>query len=430
MSLLSSALQNSALIMALYVAIVILQALAFAGRRRSVLAVGLINHSGLVGLAALLAVPLISPFSVDGWRLFAALVIELFCAAVFVVAALRIVKFLRVHAQFVADRPMVWLLLAKAVFFVLNYVAADGQYGIFSDDSRIDFLVTSPSISKTRYLDELIDFVLLVNVGARCLKMRRVRLFDLAVVLAVVAFGLLTGSKGSTILLTAYALLFLYAAFPTAFAWKTKAAIAGLLAVIIVGYVYLLSELLQIDVGDLINLTLARVILSADARLMALDPGVTRHVLSHVHGGLLAELFRGAARLYGVTVAEYSMGVYQFEQELGTLNYVGSTSQLTALFLTYGGDGWLGGFSVVAVVALATLKFFSVFLRSGSPALAWVSAAALYQLNATLAQGFEAYVQLLPICVVLVLVLWAIQSVQLRRRRRRPAGRALAGAAL
>ena len=429
MSVLTSALQNSALILALYVAILILQALAFAGRRRSVLTIGLINNSGLIGLAALLAVPLISPFPVDGLRLFTAVVIELFCAGVFMVAGLRIVKFLRTHARFMADRPMVWLLLAKAVFFVLNYVASEGQYGIFSDDSRIDFLVTSPLISRTRYLDELIDFVLLVNVGARCLRMRSVRLFDLAVVLAVNAFGLLTGSKGSSILVTGYAVLFLYAAFPMAFAVRTKAAIAGLLVVIIVGYVYLLSELLQIDVGDLINLTLARVIFSADARLMALDPGVTQHVLSHVHGGLLAELFRGVARLFGVTVAESAMGVYQFEQELGTTNFVGSTSQLTALFLTYGGDGWLGGFSIVAAVALATLKFFSFFLKCRSPALAWVSAAALFNLNATLAQGFESYVQLLPICVVLILVLWAIQSVPLRRRRRRPAVLTLAGTA-
>src|SRR5450631_1118247 len=359
MSLLTSALQNSALIMAYFAAIVVLQGLAFARQRKRVFAIGVINHAGLVGMAALLAVPIIAPFPVDGLKFLMAIMIELFCTIVFLFTGLRIVKFLKVSAKFVADRPIMWLLLAKAVFFSMNYVASGGQYGIFSDDSRIDFLVTSPTISKTRYLDGLIDFIVLCNVGARCLSTRKIRAFDITVVLMISAFGLLTGSKGGTILLTAYALLFLYAAFPKVFSFKTKAVIAGLLLSMLVGYVYLLSELLQIDAGDLINLSLARVILSADARLMAMDPSVTQHVLSQPHGSLLAELFRGVSRLFDVPVAAYSMGIYQFEQELGTSNYVGSTSQLAALFVTYGGDFWILDFVIVAAVVLSASWLFS-----------------------------------------------------------------------
>lgn len=407
MSLLSTALSHPGWILALLALSLALLPVPFRRPAGPVVALGVINQGAMFGLASLLALPIISPIPIDTVKLLAAIAIELFCAMLFVVSGLRVVRFIRSRQAIVGDRVVLLLLLAKVGFFVLNYVAADGQYGIFSDDSRIDFLTLSPTISKTRYLDGLIDFIVLLNLGARCLSTRHVRLFDFAGVLAINLFGFLTGSKGGTLLLMAYGMLFLYAAFPKAFSIRIKAIAGVTLAVTILVYVVFLSSVLQLPLDDLVNLSLARFVLSADARIMSFDPNVTSYVLAQPHGTLLAELFRGASRAVGVRVAEYAMGVSQFEAEFGTSNFVGSTSQLSALFVTYGGDFWLGEFLVVAGVALAAFKFFSACLRSTSPALAWAAAASLYQLSSTLPQSFDSYVQLLPICLTVVLFFWA-----------------------
>ncbi|MEP7300804.1 MAG: hypothetical protein ABI699_04690 [Caldimonas sp.] len=421
MSQLSAALFHSTLIWALLVASLALLPLLFRRPAGRIVVLGVIDQGAMFGLAALLALPIISPFPIDPFKLIPAIAIELFCILLFVVSGLRIVRFMRSRKAIVDDRAIALLILAKLGFFALNYAAAGGQYGIFSDDSRIDFLTLSPTISKTRYLDGLIDFVVLLNVGARCISARRVRLFDAAAVLAINAFGFLTGSKGGTLLLMAYAMLFLYVAFPKAFSSRTKAIIVAILVFMIFAYMVFLSTVLQVTLEELLNLSLARFVLSADARIMSFDPNVTSYVLSQPHGTLLAELFRGVSRAIGAPVAEFTMGIYQFEAELGTSNFVGSTSQLSALFVTYGGDFWLGEFMVVAGVVLAAFKLFSMCLQSRSPALAWAAAASLYQLNTTLPQGFEAYVQLLPICVIVVLVFWAFRRRLARRRPDPPA---------
>ncbi|MGB9150207.1 MAG: hypothetical protein WCB36_08160 [Burkholderiales bacterium] len=415
MSLLTAALQSSLLIVTIYSALIMLLALT-ARKRGQIVALALINHAGLFGLAALLAIPVISPFHTNYLTLSLAILAELFCVYIFFLSGIGVVNFLKSRASAISDRQVVILFVAKALFFAINYFAAGGQYGIFSDDSRIDFLVTSPTLSKTRYLDGLIDFIILLGVGIRYTSLKRIRLRDLSIILAINGFGLLTGSKGSTLLLTVYVMLFVYAAFPLAFSSKVKLNIICFFSALVFGYVYILSDILEVTIEALINLSLARFILSADARLMAFDPNISQYVLSQPHGALLAELFRGPAKMLGIPVAEFSIGVYQFQAELGTTNYVGSTGQLIALLVTYGDDFWLGEFIVVASLALFTYKLFSTSLKSRAPGLAWLSAASLYQLSATLAQGYEAYVQLLPICIVVIMLFWG-SNIMMQKKR-------------
>jgi hypothetical protein len=364
----------------------------------------------MYGFAALLMIPYLSPYPTSAFDLARALLIEGFCVAVFLWTSLKIVDYLRSTASYISRKQLLFLIGLKGMFFAANYYASGGQYGVFSNDSRIDYLALSPFISKTRYFDGLIDFVILLGVGICWIKLKDRFWFGVIAVCAVNLFGLLTGSKGGTLLLTAYAVLLLYAAFPSAFSIRVKTSLVLLLLMFVSAYISVLSSLLVVELDDLLSLSLVRFVLAADARLMAFDPDVTGYVLSHPHGSLLAELFRGAARAIGVPVAEFSMGVYQFEAELGTTNYVGSTSQLTALFVTYGRGSWVPEFLLVALLVLSVSRLLVGLLKSRHPGLAWLGAASAYQLNASLAQGFEAYVQLLPICIVLLLVIWGAQQ--------------------
>jgi len=412
MSTLESAFHNYGLIVSIYVTMLILCALIF--RRRYLVVLAIINFRGIGGLAAILAIPLISPFQIDYLSLFTAIFIEVFCAAVFMLAGIRIIKFLRSSAKVISDQKMILLLLAKTVFFMLNYVAADGQYGIFSDDSRIDFLRISPILSRTMYLDMIIDFTVLLSVGLRCLSAKRIRWRDFGILLALISLNYLTGSKGATFMNIFFVVLFLYSALPHAFSFVSKTRAIRILcsfAIIFFVYTYQLSIEHQVSIWEQIGLLYYRFLMSADARIMSFDPNITNYVLLQPHSNLLAELFRGPARILGASVAEFPIGVYQFQAELNTTNYVGATNQLSAMFVIY--DDWGGrliSFVVIASVVGLAFLLFSTMLNSRNSGVAWVSVAALYYLSTTMCLGFDAFVQMLPISVIIVLLFWTLRQ--------------------
>ena len=416
MNTLDAAFQNADLIFGIYVAIILVSGLfAPPGRRRGAMAIAVINHGGLIGLAALLVIPFISPFAVDVAQLMTGLFIEVFCAFVFFMSSLQIIKFLRTKAKIVPDRILLLLILLKLFSFIANYIASGGQYGIFSDDSRIDFLRISPLIARFWYLDIIIDFIMILSTALRFIEQKIFRLRDWLSLLAIISFTFLSGSKGSTFLLIAYAILFTYVAFPRRISLiplRTIFFIISIISSIIFGYVYILSELLHNTVGEQISLTLSRFLLSADARIMALDPNINAFVLSQPHGSFLSELFRGYARILGLPTAEYPIGIYQYKYQVGATNYVGSTNQLSAMFIIYGGYFWLIEFITVGSLVLFTYEFLRYSMKSNKTFVPWVAAASVFYLSDSLCKGFDAFVQMQPICVLLIVILMALPRIR------------------
>jgi hypothetical protein len=409
MSTLDAAFQNSTLIFGVYMVFVLCYGLfAPNGCRRSALAIAVINHGGLIGLAVILVMPFVSPFPVYIVQFLTGVFIELFCAIVFWVASWQIIKFLRTSARVIPDKYLILLILLKLIFFAVNYISSGGQYGIFSDSSRIDFLTLSPLLAKSWILDMIVDFIVLLNMALRYLEQKKYRFRDWLSVLAIISLSFLSGSKGATFLLIAYVILFIYAAFPYIFSLIPKwvvALFAGISILAIYGYVYILSELLQVPVGDQIALTLSRFLLSADARIMSFDPNINNFVLSQPHGAFLSELFRGPARMLGLPTAEFSVGIYQYQYQAGTTNFIGSTNQLSAMFIMFGGAFWLIEFLVILGLTWLSYIFLKSSIRSDRLAVRWVAAASFFHLSDTLGKGFEAFVQLLPICVFLIVTL-------------------------
>jgi hypothetical protein len=377
------------------------------------MAIAVIDHGGLIGLAAILVIPFISPFPVDVVKVLTGIFIEVFCALIFFMSSWQIVKFLRTSAKVVPDRYVWLMILFKLSFFAANYISSGGQYGIFSDGSRIDFLTINPLLARTWYLDMLIDFIILLSITLRLLEKKKLSIQNWLQVLAIFGISFLSGSKGITFLMIAYAMLFVYAAFPRIASlipkWVILLAGAICLAAIS-GYIYVLSELLQVPFSDQVSMTLSRFLLSADARIMAFDPNVTNFVLSQPHGAFLSELFRGPARMLGLSTAEFSIGIYQYQYQSDTINFVGSTNQLSAMFIIYGGVFWLFDFLIIAGLMWFAYGFLKYSIRNDKPAVRWVAAASFFHLSDTLCKGFEAFVQLLPICVFLIVSLMVFPS--------------------
>jgi len=227
--------------------------------------------------------------------------------------------------------------------------------------------------------------------------------YNTFIILAVITLSFLTGSKGSAILIVAYSILFTYAAFPRAFSIRLRLVIVVTMALGSLGYVYSLSQVLRIDFGDMLTETLSRFVLSADARLMAFDPGINQYVLRQPHGSLLSELFHGIALLVGARVSEFPFGVYQYEALTGIKSYVGSTSQLSALFVVYGDGGYYTfcALTVIVLCAAVTYRCFLKLIRSADTALGWFAAAALPALLMYFQGGFDAYPQQVEVYIVL-----------------------------
>ena len=409
MNTLDAAFQNIYLIFIIYgIFILMYGLLAKPGCRGKSMAIAVIDHGSLIGLAAILSMPLISPFHVDIIQVLTGVFVEVFCAAVFFMSSIQIINFLRAGSKIIPGQYVWMMIFCKLFFFVANYMASDGQYGIFSDDSRLDFIKISPIISRTWYLDMIIDFIIFLNISLKCLVQKKIKAADLISTISIIGISFLTGSKGASFLMITYAMLFVYAAFPRIVS-KISTSILVFYALILSGiifiYIYFLSESLGVSVGDQIRLTLSRFLLSADARIMAFDPNVNEFILSQPHGVFLSELFRGPARILGLLTAEFPIGVYQYQYQAGTTNYVGSTNQLSAMFIIYGGYFWVAEFFIVSSLVWLTYKFLKYSIHSNKLAVRWVSAASFFLLSDSLCKGFDAFLQLLPICILLIIAL-------------------------
>lgn len=431
MSTLDAAFQNTELIYGVYIALILAYGLlAPPGQRSGAMAIAVINHGGLIGLAVILVMPFISPFPVGVVQVLTGIFIEVFCAVVFFMSSLQIIKFLRTSAKVVQYRYLLLLIFFKLFFFAANYIASGGQYGIFSDDSRIDHLMISPLLARTWYLDMIIDFIVIFSIALRNLKEKKFRARDFLCILAIMSISFLTGSKGATFLMIVYAMLFIYASFPRVISLipiRVIIIVTSIFSVIVLGYVYFLSQILQVSVGDQIVLTLSRFLLSADARIMAFDPNINSFVLSQQHGVFLSELFRGFARILGLSMAEFPIGVYQYQYQIGSTNYVGSTNQLSAMFIIYGGAFWLIEFFIVGVFFFLAYIFLKHSMKNNKHEVRWVAAASFFLLSDSLAKGFDAFVQLVPICVLVIVTLMAFPRFRLMPRRVTPSAKSYGG---
>ena len=404
--MLRSALSSSGLIFAVYVVILIFSSLIFKRVKGRILALGLVNYGGLIGLAAFLSMPLYSPLPLDYQKLVCGIILEILCAGIFLYTSWKIILFVRYSAQTISYIYIYLLIILKLLFFIINYVNSGGVYGIFSNDSRLDFLTISPTIAKTRYLDWIIDFVVLLSISLECVQTRTITLKSLIAVLAIIFFGFMTGSKGGTILLLTCTVLITYASNPDLFSSIPRKLFlwaAVLLTNVISLYVYILSEVLDIPFKIMVDMTFARFLLSADARIMAFDSKITEYILSHPHGSLLAELFRGPSKLLGIQVAEFPIGIYQYQAEYGTTNFVGSTNQFSAMVIIFGDNHALIDLFIVFIILYLLILLFTTTLRGKNIYTAWLSAASLFWLVNTFSQGFDAFVQIVPICLITLL---------------------------
>ena len=200
-----------------------------------------------------------------------------------------------------------WLM--NGVFMQLAIVAyflVQGEFGLFAEGSRIEYLADSKLNLYLTYLGMLIGGVS-TPIAAAIVSRNRGWNGVVLLVLGVVFTGLTINYVG---------------------------------------------EFLQLYPGQMVSLMFARIFLVNDGRALAID-------LSNVFGGenysLFRESFRTAASILGNPPANMPLGQLLYSEAFGTEGLLGANTSSTALLIAYGDDVEKIIFLIVLLVILATL---------------------------------------------------------------------------
>jgi hypothetical protein len=228
-------------------------------------------------------------------------------------------------------RLMQWLKLGTIVVVVLALpLLFAGQFGIFSNGSRNDYLADSKLLIYTTYASLLIQAAMVPVIAAilNCeKKWNKLIVFYLAFVSVLSVLG---GSKGGGVLSICAILSLLK--FRRAIDYVRLLRLPFISIVIILSStVYYLGRFLALEPLQMIWLMFARIFINNDARALAIDFSDS-HNLS-----LFRESFRSFATFLGSPPVNPALGQYLYTRAFQSSGFVGANTSSTALLIAYGG---------------------------------------------------------------------------------------------
>jgi hypothetical protein len=286
--------------------------------------------------------------------------------------------------------------------FALPLLMTDG-FGIFSDGSRIDYLSTSFGATYLTYASILIAVLQAGLVARRVTLTGKIGLDGTLVIGVSLVLSVVAGSKGAILLwlLSAVALI----KYQEARVSRATVAIALGFAAASVGLTaYLVSDFLGIEVVEFFRLAFGRVLLTNDARALAID---LRSTQSH-YGLLLSESLRSLSTLFGNRPANEPLGMLLYANSFGSTGIAGANTSLMALILFYGPPGSPLLLALVAstVVVVMYAAVRALRLTSTSPGGTYVVQALGLVGISVFSQDFLAFQIVAPLTVLALLAVW------------------------
>jgi hypothetical protein len=286
--------------------------------------------------------------------------------------------------------------------FMLRLLLADG-FGIFSEGSRIDYLSTSFGATYMTYASILVAAVQAGLVARRVTLTGKIGLDGTLVMALNLLLSVLAGSKGAILLwlLSVMALI----KYQEARVSKTTVAVVLLVAAISVGLTaYLVSNFLSIEVGEFFELAFGRVLLTNDARALAIDLRST-----HSNYSLLVnESLRSLSSLFGNPPANEPLGMRLYADSFGSTGITGANTSLVALILFYAPSGsslvFALGASIVALAMYAAVR--AARLTLSNPGGRYVLQSMGMVSISVFSQDFLAFQIVVPLAVLTLVALW------------------------
>ena len=234
--------------------------------------------------------------------------------------------------------------LALPLFFV-------GNFGIFSDGSRNEYLADSRWFMYSAYASILIQAVMVPIVAAILNYEKRWNKFVVLYLIIVSVLSLLAGSKGGGIM-SIFAILSLLK-FREAKEYIRLLRFPLIASVtVFISSIYYLGRFLALDPLQMTSLMFVRIFMNNDARALAIDIGGSQNL------SLFRESFRSLATLLGSPPVNPALGQYLYAQAFNTSGFVGANTSSTALLIAYGGPFEKAMFSVL----LCTIAIFVYLL--------------------------------------------------------------------
>lgn len=227
-------------------------------------------------------------------------------------------------------RLMLWLKVGTIVVIALALpLLFAGQFGIFSNGSRNDYLSDSKLFIYSTYASFLTQAAMVPVIAAilNCeKKWNRLVIFYLTVVSIL---SLLEGSKGGGVLSIFAILSLLRFREARDYVRLLRFPFISIL-VVLASTVYYLGKFLALEPLQMITLMLARIFINNDARALAIDFSDSHNV------SLFRESFRSLATLLGSPPVHPALGQYLYTQAFHSSGFVGANTSSTALLIAYG----------------------------------------------------------------------------------------------
>ena len=251
---------------------------------------------------------------------------------------------------------MKWIKAGLAIVIILACpLLFIGNFGIFSETSRNDYLADSKWYLYSAYASVLTQAAMVPVIAAVLNREKRWNRLIIFYLTTTSILSLLGGSKGGGIL--SFIAIFSLVRFQSLREY-TKFFRAPLIAMAILlsSSIFLLGNFLALNPPEMISLMLARLFLNNDARALAIDFSGSPNWDSV---SLFRESFRSYATLLGSPPVYPPLGQYLYAQAFRSDGFVGANTSSTALMILYGSEVEKVIFSVVVCVVAVGICLFA-----------------------------------------------------------------------
>lgn len=273
---------------------------------------------------------------------------------------------------------------------ILVYLLAQGDYGLFAEGSRIEYIADSKLSLYLTYIGMLIGGVTTPIAAMIVSRKRKWSKEVLLYILAAMVISLLSGSKGAGLL--QLIMLVCMIKLKTATEYLKLMWVPIVLGLVFTGLtVFFVGDFFKLDSENMISLMYARIFLVNDGRALAID---FADALNNGGYSLFQESFRSFASMLDNPPVNLPLGQFLYREAFDTQGLLGANTSSTALLIVYGGGMEKLLFAMVLFVTLAVLYWLATM--PGRHSL-YRLALGLYMLG-FLSQDFLAF----QLCVIII----------------------------
>jgi hypothetical protein len=287
--------------------------------------------------------------------IFVAFAIEFFFLLLYIYFFKLILKYISIY-NVKENRIKLFIFIVLILNIIQLYINKD-NYGIFSNESRIDYLNNNFFNKYITYTIHLLNIYIFILFASYLRKYNQLGAFFYIYVLINSIFSILAGSKGGAVinLISFFSLLDFKQQ-------KRRIIILSILTVItLIFTIIFISTYLNLDAIKFIDLAFNRIFLVNDTRALSID---YYNINANNSINILVESFRSISdKILNINPSYPPIGQYLYQYFFQSNIYIGGNASATALFISY--DTIMGKLIFFIILNMFVLSIFllKIFLK-------------------------------------------------------------------